>query len=408
MAEPTNFDLLIIGGGMAGASLACALAHAPLRIGLVEAHPINADSSPSYDDRAIALADGSRRIFDTLGLWPALANYATPIQHIHVSDRGHFGTTRLEAQREGVEALGHVVLGRHIGQVLWQRLEQQQNLQLLCPAQLTALRFEADAACATLSVDGASRDIRARLVVAADGGKSAIRDWLGIHTDSFDYGQTAIIANITPDKPQPNTAFERFTEQGPIAVLPIDTGRYGVVWAHPHDDVPEIMGLDDQAFLARLQAAFGYRLGRLIKVGQRHAYPLRLVYAREQVRPRLALIGNAAHTLHPIAGQGFNLGIRDVATLAEVITHTLRAGGDIGALAPLLHYAQWREQDHTRMVGFTNGLVRTFSTAHPALALARNLGLSALQITPQLQHLLNRHAMGLNGKLPRLARGISL
>lgn len=408
MAEPTEVDLLIIGGGMAGASLACALAHTPLRIALVEAHPVNSDSSPSYDDRAIALADGSRRIFATLGLWPALAQYATPIRHIHVSDRGHFGTTRLEAEREGVDALGHVVLGRHIGQVLWQRLEQQPNLQLLCPSQLTALRFEADAACARLNRQGESCEWRARLVVAADGGKSAIRDWLNIQTDSSDYGQTAIIANVTPDKPLPHTAFERFTEHGPIAVLPIDEGRYGVVWAHSHDQAPEIMGLDDHAFLARLQSAFGYRLGRLIKVGQRHAYPLRLVYAREQVRPRLALIGNAAHTLHPIAGQGFNLGIRDVAALSEVITHTLRNGGDIGALAPLLDYAQWREQDHSRMVGLTNGLVRTFSNAHPALALARNLGLSALQISPPLQHLLNRHAMGLNGRLPGLARGIAL
>lgn len=408
MVEAADFDLLIIGGGMAGASLACALAGSPLRIALIEAVPVTSSSSPSYDDRAIALAYGSRRIFETIGVWPEVSSHATPIRHIQVSDRGCFGATRLDARREGVDALGYVVLGRDLGQALWQKLQQLDNLTLFCPAQLTGLRLEAEAACATVLQDGNTRELRARLVVAADGGKSSIRDWLGIRADNFDYGQTAIIANVTPDHPALNTAFERFTAHGPIAMLPIDQGRYGVVWAHPHAVVDEIMGLSDAQFLARLQGQFGYRLGNLVKVGQRHAYPLRLVYAKEQVRPRLALIGNAAHTLHPIAGQGFNLGIRDVAALAEVITHTLREGGDIGALSVLQHYAHWREQDHARMIGFTNGLVRLFSNNHPALVLARNLGLSALQITPQLQILLNRHAMGLNGRLPRLARGVGL
>lgn len=408
MAEQNEFDLLIIGGGMAGASLACALAGQPLRIALIEAIPATSDSSPSYDDRAIALAYGSRRIFETMGVWPVVAPHATPIKHIQVSDRGRFGTTRLDAKREGVDALGYVVLGRDLGQALWQRLAQVDNLTVFCPAQLTGLRMEADAACATVQQNGQSRELRTTLVVAADGGKSSVRDWLGIRADSHDYGQTAIIANVTPDKPLLHTAFERFTEHGPIAVLPIDQGRYGVVWAHPHHAVGEVMGLTDAQFLARLQGEFGYRLGRLVKVGQRHAYPLHLLYAKEQVRPRLALIGNAAHTLHPIAGQGFNLGIRDVAALAEVIAHTLRDGGDIGALSVLQHYAQWREQDHARMIGFTNGLVRLFSSSHPALAAARGLGLSALQISPQLQRLLNRHAMGLNGRLPRLARGVGL
>lgn len=403
-----DYDLVIIGGGLAGASLARALAHQPLRIALIEAVPFDAAQQPAYDDRAIALSYGTRRIFEGLGLWPRIAAYATPIEKIHVSDRGHFGFTRLDCAEEGVDALGYVVIGRELGATLTAEIQRQDNLTLFCPARLTGLHYAEDHISATVHTAQGERHLRAALIAAADGGNSLVRELLRIEAQSEDYGQTAVIANITPGKPHGNTAYERFTDCGPLALLPMSEGRCALVWTQRHADVAEVMRLSDGAFLARLQERFGYRLGRLQHVGERHAYPLRLLRTQEQVRPRLALIGNAAHTIHPIAGQGFNLGIRDVSVLAEVICQARRAGQDIGALAALQQYSQWRAQDHERVIRFTDSLVRIFSNPSKPLALARNLGLSALDLCPPLKHLLSRQAMGMLGKQPRLNRGLPL
>ncbi|MEW5757677.1 MAG: 2-octaprenyl-6-methoxyphenyl hydroxylase [Pseudomonadota bacterium] len=403
-----DYDLLIIGGGLAGASLACALARQPLRIAMIEAVPFDAAQQPAYDDRAIALSFGTRRIFEGLGLWAHIARYATPIEKIHVSDRGHFGFTHLDCTEEGVAALGYVVIGRELGATLTRQIQQQDNLTLFCPARLTGLNYAEDHITATVATAEGERQVRATLVAAADGGNSLVRELLNIEASSDDYGQTAIIANITPGKPHQNTAYERFTDSGPLALLPMSEGRCALVWTQRHADVTATMQLSDAAFLARLQERFGYRLGRLQHVGERHAYPLRLLRAKEQVRPRLALIGNAAHTIHPIAGQGFNLGIRDVSVLAEVICQARRAGQDIGALDTLQRYRHWREQDHDRVIRFTDSLVRIFSNPSKPLALARNLGLSTLDLCPPLKRLLSRQAMGLLGKQPRLNRGLPL
>lgn len=410
MSAP-DYDIIIIGGGMIGASLALSLAHQPLRIAIVEAVPFCAETQPSYDDRAIALSFGSQRIFEGLGLWPTLAKHATPIEHIHISDQGHFGFARLDCREERVTALGYVITARDIGATLVggeSGLGQSENLTLISPARVTDLKLGSEHATVIIERSGNTETLRARLVVAADGGDSSVRRQLDIRTTQRDYQQTAITANITPAQPHRNVAFERFTHHGPLALLPMEENCCALVWTRAPQDAERLLALDDETFLAELQACFGQRLGRLLKVGQRATYPLRLIRAQEQVRARLALIGNAAHTLHPIAGQGFNLGLRDIATLAQTIVDAQRHGKDIGTLPVLEPYAHWRNRDHRQVIGFTNALVQGFSNRFPPLALARNLGLLATDLCPPLKHTLARHAMGIAGKLPRLARGLPL
>lgn len=404
----TDYDLIIVGGGMVGASLACALSTQNIRIAIIEAVPYQAEKQPSYDDRAIALSFGTSRIFNGMGLWSAIKPHATAIKHIHVSDQGRFGFTRLDHQQEGVDALGYVITARDLGKSLVQQLDQLNNLTLLSPAKLTDLTLGNEYATAVINRDGKSESITARLIVAADGGNSIVRHKLDIDTTDHDYQQTAIIANITPERLHQSVAYERFTRHGPLALLPMDDNRCALVWTRNPEDAKRILELDDKSFLAELQSSFGNRLGRLLKSGKRSAYPLRLVRAQEQVRNRLALIGNAAHTLHPIAGQGFNLGLRDVAALAQTIADALQKEQDIGELSVLNQYAQWRSRDHRQVIGFTNTLVNTFSNHFPPMAFARNLGLLATDIIPPLKHSLARHSMGISGRLPRLARGLPL
>ncbi len=406
--DSNHYDLIIIGGGMVGASLAIALGGGPLRIALLEAVPFRADAQPSYDDRAIALAYGTRRIFAGMGVWDALGAETTPIHSIHISDRGHFGFTRLDCRDEGVEALGYVAVSRAMGAVLADRLEQLPNVQVLCPAPVTNVVIGSDHAEVVIDDGAQSRRLTAKLVVAADGANSQVRDWLGIATQRWEYGQTAVITNITPQRPHNHRAYERFTTSGPLALLPMSENRCSVVWTVRSQDADGILGLDEAAFLAALQARFGGRLGDFLRVGVRRAYPLMMVRAKEHVRTRLALIGNAAHTLHPVAGQGFNLGLRDVAVLAEVLSDAAAAGRDIGDLEVLQAYAQWRRRDHFKMIAFTDGLARVFANPLAPLRALRNAGLLAVDLMPFVKHTLTRHTMGLAGKLPRLARGLSL
>ncbi len=403
-----DFDILIIGGGLVGASLASALGGQSLRVGLVEAKPFASYAQPDYDERSIALSYGSQRIFAAMGLWPALADRCTPIQRIQISDRGHFGAARLDAAEEGVAALGYVAPARVIGQALAARLAGFANVELLCPAQVESVHLDTEAAQVSMRIGDATRLLRSRLVVAADGAHSLVREQLGIETARWQYDQTAVIANITPERPHANTAYERFTDTGPLALLPLRDERCALVWTVRTQQVDALMHLDDAAFLAALQERFGQRLGRLLKVGRRQTYPLNLARARESVRARLALIGNAAHSLHPVAGQGFNLGLRDVAALADVLVEALRNGVDIGNLAVLQRYAAARRRDQHGVIAFTDGLARIFANPLAPVALARNLGLVAVDLLPPCKHFLTRRTMGLAGRLPRLARGLPL
>ena len=403
-----SYDILIVGGGLVGASLVRALQGQGLRIAVVEAVQFETRTEAGYDDRAIALAHGTHCIFDSLDLWTDLENDATPIHRIHVSDRGHCGFTRMDREEEGLPALGYVVPARVLGKVLGDVARSAEGVDLYCPATLADLNLEAESATATLVRDDETLMLTARLVVAADGAGSAVRDRLGIAVTERDYGQTAVIANITPQLPHHHVAFERFTDTGPMAMLPMSSGRCAVVWTIDSREAGEVMGLSDGEFLCRLQERFGYRLGRLERVGRRQAYPLRLVKAKESVRHRLALVGNAAHTLHPIAGQGFNLGVRDIAVLAEVLVDAMAEGHDPGELAVLGRYDAWRHADHRQVTAFTDGMARLFTLSLPAMAMARAAGMLALDLLPPAKRLLTRLTMGRSGRMPRLARGLPL
>lgn len=397
MAMP-DFDLLIIGGGMVGASLAVALEHSSLRIGLVEAQPLHTDSQPSYDDRGIALGYGSQRIFDSLGLWSDIAPLATPITRIHVSERGRFGVTRLSARQERVPALGQVVTARELGHVLNQRLLRQRHLQLLCPLQVTALQQHADHVDVSLS-DG--RRLRTALLVAADGRDSTVRQLLGLGSWQRDYAQTAVTANISLDRPHNHIAYERFTDSGPLALLPMSDNRCSLVWTVRSGEEQALLEAGDAPFLAALQQRFGYRAGRFTRVGRRHAHTLALVQTDMPVQPRIVLLGNAAHSLHPIAGQGFNLGLRDVALLADLLLHH---AGDCGDMRLLHQYRQWQQSDQDRVVQSTDTLVRLFSSDARLLGHLRGAGLALLDTLPPVKHWLARGSMGLDRRRARLGQ----
>jgi len=414
--QETDFDIAIVGGGMVGISLAIALGQmTPTpRVALIESQDYSRQLPPSFDARTIALSFSSRQIFDALKLWPTLeAQGITPIKTIHISDRGHAGIAHLQASEQGVEALGYVVENRILGQVLLQASQTLEQVTLLAPAQLKAMSLGSDMAELRGESSGKDITIRARLVVAADGTQSFVRQHLGVAQRHWDYHQSAVIANVACDHAHHNIAYERFTSRGPMALLPLsgmaDTPhRYGLVWTVPTSQCESVLQLSDDEALLQLQRAFGSRTGKFIRIGQRHAYPLGYTQIREHVRHRLAFIGNAAHTLHPVAGQGFNLGLRDVAALAQIIQEALRENQDPGELQRLQAYAQWRRRDLIQTSLFTDSLVRIFSTDFLPLVVARNLGLFAMENFAPLRKRLTRHAMGFVGRASLLARGLGL
>jgi len=407
--DNSDYDIVIVGGGMVGASLACALGGSGLSIAVIEAIPPGEPGQPSYDDRTIALAYSSRRIFEGIGVWDSIAQRsACPIEHIHISDRGHFGFTRLHAEDMNIEALGYVVETRALGAALYEAMLAYDNVTLICPARVTDINVREDAATLTLEHDNTTRTITTRLAVAADGGDSPLRRAVGIKASKREYDQTAVIANVTPGRDHGNVAYERFTSTGPLALLPMLENRCAVVWSTPRDNVDTILGWDDETYVAELQKRFGGRLGKFSRAGKRVAYPLALAKVHQSVVERVALIGNAAHTVHPVAGQGFNLGLRDVATLAQVIVDTQREGKDFGSLTILTPYAKWRQRDNQRVASFTDSLIRIFVNDNLPLTIARNLGLSLVNLFPGIKRSFVKRTSGLNGRLPRLARGLPL
>ncbi|WPO99751.1 2-octaprenyl-6-methoxyphenyl hydroxylase [Pseudomonas sp. HR96] len=385
-------NIAIVGGGLVGASLAVALqAGAKARgwkIVLIEPFAPGDSYQPSYDARSSALSFGTRQIYDRLGLWPAISQRSEPIRQIHVSDRGRFGSTRLVASEEGVPALGYVVENAWLGQCLWQALDRE-VVSWRCPAEVTAM--QAVQAGYRLSLNDDTQ-LDCDLAILADGGRSGLREQLGIAVRERPYDQSALIANITPGEAHLGQAFERFTEDGPMALLPLPDNRCALVWTRKGMDARRLVELDEKTFLAQLQDVFGYRLGPLRQVGARHLYPLSLVEAQEQVRPHLVVLGNAAHALHPIAGQGFNLSLRDVQALTEALLASTAALGDF---ATLRGYRQRQQLDQQLTVGFSDQVTRLFGASRPVLALGRNLGLLGLDLLPPAKRWFARQAMGL-------------
>jgi 2-octaprenyl-6-methoxyphenol hydroxylase len=403
-----QYDVIINGGGMVGAALACALSGQGMRIAVVEATRREVREDAGYDERVIALAWGTRRIFDGLGLWNELADSATAIHSIHVSDRGRPGMVHMDRESEGLPAIGYVVPARAIGTVLDAAVARADDVDVYCPAALTGVVHSGTSVSVQVCQGDDKTGLQAPLLVAADGADSSLREQAGIPCRETDYRQTAVVSNVTPQLPHHHIAYERFTPEGPVAFLPMSEQRCGVVWTVATDQADAVMALDDDSFLAQLQARFGQRLGRLEQVGRRQAWPLRLVSATASVADRLALVGNAVHTLHPVAGQGFNLGARDIAVLAEVLVDASRRGEDIGAAVVLSRYGEWRQRDHRNVTLFTDGLARLFTLQLPALGAVRSAGMLALDLLPPAKRLLTRLTMGRSGRTPRLARGLPL
>lgn len=403
-------DVAIAGGGLVGASLALALAGLKLKVVLIESHPFGSENQPSFDDRTTALSNGSRRIFEGIGVWPLLEREATPIRRIHISDQGRFAFARIDAREQQLAALGFVVINRIMGAALWRRL-QEEAVTILAPAKVVGSELKdgyRELQCEMGSE--ASVSIQASLVIAADGAQSVVRESAGIGASGWSYDQHALVTNVFTQRFHDYVAYERFTPDGPLALLPMSEGRCGLIWTFAPAVACQVAQLDDASFLQRLQQAFGFRLGRFTRVGTRQLYPLSLTRSDEHVAPRLVVVGNAAQALHPIAGQGFNLGLRDAASIAEVLADALamrrdQQDVDVGDAVFLERYREWRAADRSRIVGFTDGLVRLFTQPLGPIKFARGLGLLAFDLVPAAKDALSQLSLGAAGRIPRLARG---
>jgi len=400
-------DVAIAGGGMVGLSLAAALADLPLEVVVIEPVAPEAGQQPSFDSRTTALSGGSRRVLEGIGVWAAVAGQATPIRRIHVSERGAFGAARLTAAEQGVASLGYTIENRLLGLALRDRAAGIARLKL-CHAHVREVAPGADVVRLTTDT---GETFSARLVVAADGAQSAVRAALGIEASVSEYGQHAVIAHVDTGRFHEYTAYERFTPAGPIAVLPISEGRSAVVWTLAPEAAKRALALDDATFIAELQEAFGLRLGRFMRVGRRQSYPLSLTRSEKLTAPRAVILGNAAQGLHPVAGQGFNLGLRDVASLAELLADEIAehgAGSDPGAARVLTRYAEWRRPDREAVIRFTDSLVRGFGMPLASVRGLRSAGLLAFDLIRPVKHEFARRTMGLAGRQPRLVRGLPL
>jgi len=404
-SSSASYDIVIVGGGMVGISLALMLAEQkhPWKVLLLEAQAYQqSDKSeyrPSFDARSTALSWSSRKIFEAAGLWSALQSQASQIKKIHVSDRGHMGLTRIDAHEAGVEALGYVIENRWIGSVLLEKLATT-SVEVLAPARVATIKPLKNGM--RLTLEDSEQILESSLVVIADGANSQTAQKIGIHSDQQPYGQQGIIANIALEQPHDGVAYERFTDQGPMAMLPLPDyqgcPRCALVWTEPAEKAEQLLAASDEEFLKCLQERFGYRLGILQQIGERHAYPLALTTSTEQVRRNLVVLGNAAHSLHPVAGQGFNLSLRDVAVLADVLGSARSSGDDFSTLETLESYQQQQLADQQNTLLFSDNLPKLFSQSSPAIALGRNSGLLMMDLIPGLRSRFAQFGMGMATK----------
>jgi 2-octaprenyl-6-methoxyphenol hydroxylase len=411
----SKFDVIIAGGGMVGATTAIALAKLPISIALVESvDPGDATSlasSTSFDQRSIALSASSEAIYKSLNLWSKIEPIALAIDNIHVSNKGHFGFTRLSAKESGVKALGQVVPLDEMGPILWDEIKNHRNITLYCPDKIEAISSaeeQVENQSISVKLNNKSRSISAKLLLATDGTFSGIAEMAGISMLRDFYHQHALISNIKTEKPHDGRAFERFTNQGPLALLPLTKDRMSLVWCQDETNIERMMDLDDREFINQLQNEFGYRLGRITKIGERNEYPLALHLPEKFVSSRTLLLGNSAHTLHPIAGQGFNLGLRDIAALVDhfeaLYCEKEVADVDIGEQDFLQNFCSQREPDWLKTINTTDSLVRIFSNDHIPLSQIRGMGLAIVDKIPFLKKKIADGAMGFSGHSATLTR----
>jgi 2-octaprenylphenol hydroxylase len=400
----TDYDLLIAGGGMVGSALACALGDADLKIGLLEGAPLDRiRPGLELDARVSAISHASQRIFAAVGAWDGIAAWrVSPFRDMRVWDATGFGSIHFDSAAIGEPLLGWIIENRVIQFALLERVRQLPAVELLCPATLDTAQALENGCWRVCLSDG--REFTTRLLVGADGAQSRVRQLAGIETSGWSYDQTAIVANVRTAEPHQQTAWQRFLPTGPLAFLPLADGRCSIVWATPPEQADALLALNEAEFAEALAEAFDQRLGAIVEVGHRAAFPLRLQHARAYVQPGLALIGDAARVIHPLAGQGVNLGLLDAATLAEVVLDAVAAGHDFGSLKVLRRYERWRKGDNLLMMGMMDGFKRLFGNGLPPVRLLRNIGLNLTDTAGPLKNFIARRAMGLAGDLPRLAR----
>lgn len=402
----TDYDLIIAGGGMVGSALACALGETDLRIALLEGAPLDHIRPESEPDlRVSAISRASQRIFAAVGAWDGMTAWrVSPFRDMRVWDAAGFGHIHFDSATIGEPLLGWIIENRVIQHALLERAQHLSAVELLCPTTLDIAEPLNGSGWRVQLDDG--REFTARLLVGADGAQSKVRQLAGIDTRGWNYEQKAVVGNVRTAQPHQETAWQRFLPTGPLAFLPLQDGRCSIVWSTTPEQADTLLALDDAAFAEALAEAFDQRLGEIVEVGPRGAFPLRLQHTRDYVRPGLALIGDAAHVVHPLAGQGVNLGLLDAATLAEVILDAITAGQEIGAFKVLRRYERWRKGDNLLMLGVMDGFKRLFSNPLPPVQLLRNLGLNLTDAAGPLKNLIARRAMGLAGDLPRLARAL--
>lgn len=401
----TSYDLIIAGGGMVGSALACALAQSELRIAVLEGLPLDRiRPSDELDSRVSAISRASQRIFAAIGAWEGMTAWrVSPFRDMRVWDADGFGQIHFDSAAIGEPLLGWIIENRVIQFALLERLRQLPTVDLLCPAVLDTAHRSDDGRWQVQLNDG--RELTTRLLVGADGAQSKVRQLAGIETGGWNYDQNAVVCNVRSAESHQQTAWQRFLPTGPLAFLPLHDGRCSIVWATMPEQADELLALSDFEFARALATAFDRRLGSIIEVGLRAAFPLRLQHAHAYVKPGLALIGDAAHVVHPLAGQGVNLGLLDAAALAEVIADALAADQDFAAFKALRRYERWRKGDNLLMLGVMDSFKRLFGNALPPVRLLRNLGLNLTEAAGPIKNGIARRAMGLAGDLPRLARG---
>ena len=401
------YAVLVAGGGLTGASLAVALADLGLKVAVVEAVPPEDPGQPSLDDRTSAIARTGVRILENLGVWPRLAETPSPIRAVEISERGCFGGARIDAASQGLDSLGSVVRNRVLGKALWDRLRESEHIDIFCPATVRSVKVEPDRVRVSVKAgSGKPKTLTTRLLAVAEGARSPLREKFGIQAEHKEYPQVALTGLAEVRKVvRPATAWERFTADGPLAVLPAGGRRYGFVIIS-NRGAEKLAEINDAELLARLQELVGYRAGEFVAVGPRAVYPLALDRAERVTAPRSVLVGAAANSVHPLVAQGFNLALRDVAALSETLAAAGRPPADPGDPALLARYASWRRSDQANVVRFTDSLARLSRSAW--LRPLRGLGLQAFDVLPQARPMLARFALGQGGRMSRLARGLPL